>query len=313
MPTGARLERLIRESDAVLRNVDASTVTTMRRHLRSVLVELENELGSLYRQARAGLPPVTGIDYRQLAEVRAREIIGQVNAQLAAFDLGAEGTRSYRALRSAARAGYVEGTKNAASLIREYEPLLARSVQVNTRGIAALVQNNAQRLSRYTPDFRERVTQAVIDGMVRGEGYRAVTIRVREATGILESRAETIARTSVIDASDMARRETYQEAGIDLVQRIATEDDRVCGYCAARAGNVYPVDEAPAVLHPNDRCFNAPFKREWVEDGLVDEDWFKRHADETIERSKDGRKTGAAPFETEAPQAVWTPKSGFLR
>src|SRR5690606_27536248 len=109
-----------------------------------------------------------------------------------------------------------------------------------------------------------------------------------------------------------ARRETYRENGVEYVQRMATMDSRVCGYCAYRAGNVYRIDEAPAALHPNDRCYNAPWRPEWAEMGLADEEWFSNHKEASLARTQDRAHTGAAPFERasgiEPPQPVWSPR-----
>jgi SPP1 gp7 family putative phage head morphogenesis protein len=130
--------------------------------------------------------------------------------------------------------------------------------------ISQIVTGSAQRLWRYSDEFIDKAKEEIISGMVAGRGYRQVARALRVAKDLTRYQAERIVRTETVSASDDARRDMYRGNGVEYVQRYTAQDRRVCGYCVARAGNVYLATEAPAALHPNDRCYNLPWKPEWV-------------------------------------------------
>jgi hypothetical protein len=132
--------------------------------------------------------------------------------------------------------------------------------------------------------------------------------------GVMAAKAETIARTETMSAMDSAARDTYRQNGIEYVQRIGTQDRLICPFCAARAGNVYEVDRAPGPIHPRDRCYNAPWRKQWADMGLVDEAWLQKHKSDIAARlAEHGKKPdyGLAPFERLSgmlvpPDVIWS-------
>jgi hypothetical protein len=117
-----------------------------------------------------------------------------------------------------------------------------------------------------------------------------------------------------MSAMDSAARDTYRQNGVEYVQRIGTQDKLICPFCAARVGNVYEVDKAPSSLHPRDRCYNAPWRKQWAEMGLVDEAWVQKHKADIMARlAEQGKKPdyGLAPFERlngmlSPPKVIWS-------
>lgn len=177
---------------------------------------------------------------------------------------------------------------------------VAKTTNINIKAVAYQAQDAAKRLYRHDGDFVLRASKIIEQGLVQGSGVAKVASQLRQQMGVTAAKAETIARTESMAAMDSATRDTYQKNGINYVQRIGTQDKDICSFCAARIGNVYEVSKAPATLHPRDRCYNAPWKREWAELGLVDESWLTKHQSGVMALLADQGKQpdyGLAPFE----------------
>src|SRR5690606_32103738 len=190
------------------------------------------------------------------------------------------------------------------------------------RAVEAAAGNAAARLTAASEAAQAQIRQHVVEALVRGEGNAKVARRIREVLrgdgrtpdGGLWTRAQTIARTELSTAKTEASEQRYREAGVPMVQWFATLDERTCRYCAARHGLAYKIGEATTPAHPNCRCYLAPFRREFVEAGLVDTDWWEESMRE-IEEIVPNLTPGQTPFEKAngrpAPTPVWTPKSGW--
>lgn len=190
------------------------------------------------------------------------------------------------------------------------------TASVNLDAVKFQAQNGMGRLSKHESEFASKASAIVEMSLTQGWGVGKAAGLMRRELGITKGKAEQIVRTESISALDSATRENYSRNGIDLVQRVATVDSRVCPYCAARAGNVYPLDKAPAAIHPNDRCYNMPFSRDWLEEGLIDTEWMAEHRKGVIELAG-GTNDGLAPFEKlngldASPKPVWTVEGGMV-
>lgn len=303
MASGRDLERLVRRLDRSLNTLERTAITRLANALRLSEARLEAELRRLYM---ASLEE-TLTSGAALREARARLLLQQVRASLD-VTAGAAADDVFTAL---VREAYAAGMDNAIAALSLYQQQVV-SLSAGVRIEAAVrATNAAARLAQHGTVFAEKAEQLIIDGIVRGQGWGRTARELRRETGKTLRQTEMIVRTESITASDSARRDSYRENGVEYVQRMATMDERVCGYCAYRAGNVYRVEDAPAAIHPNDRCYNAPWKPEWQELGLTDDEWFRQHRAEAIERSGEKPKSGAAPFEKSegrpAPQPVWSP------
>jgi SPP1 gp7 family putative phage head morphogenesis protein len=310
--------RLIQESDRILSRLDSATASRMKKELLNALKGLEDEFRARYSLAKTALKEETALNKNAIAEARARAIILELKTALKAFDLGSSSSKSLTYFEDSIYKAYENGIKGGKRLLKAFAPSLDFTVGVNLDAVAAVLENSAQRLSKHHQDFIAKAQTSVIQSLIRGEGVGVAAKRLREATGILNRQALTIVRTEHISALDDGRRESYKANGVEYVQRIATQDNRVCPYCAERAGHVYPLSDAPASLHPSDRCYNLPWKLEWFELGLVDVPFFEQHSKNlTAELKTRGLEPngGKAPFEDangqDKPKALWTPTSGF--
>lgn len=308
MVRGRDLERLVRRLDRALAGLEREAIQRLDQALRFSALRLENDLKRLYLATLVE----TATEGAAMREARARVLLEQVRASLTVTS-GASADDVFMHL---VRQSFAAGIDNAVAGLSLYgQQAVALSSGLRPE-VLAQATNAAARLQHHGVEFVQRVERSIIDGIARGQGWAKTAREVRMSEGILYHEAERIVRTESIVASDTARRETYQANGVEFVQRMATMDTRVCGFCASRAGNVYRADQAPAALHPNCRCYNAPWKREWQELGLTDDSWMREHKAETLERLAEAKRkpqAGAAPFERmageEPPEPVWVAES----
>lgn len=129
----------------------------------------------------------------------------------------------------------------------------------------------------------DRISQAVRQGMIQGEGTDAIVRRIRGtktaqySDGILDiSRrsAQSIVRTSVNHISNVAAQATWK-ANDHLVkgwQYLATLDSRTTVTCAGLSGQTFPVGEGPIPpRHIGCRSISVPVTKSFRELG-VDKD-----------------------------------------
>lgn len=243
MVRGADLERLIRRFDRVLGSIEADALRRLDAALKVSMGRLEDELRRLYRQAAAeGLT-----EGQALREARARVLLSQVQASLTVTN-GAQADDVFMQL---VRRSYAAGAENALSALSLYQQQLVALSSGIRAEVLVRATNASARLAHRGTVFAMNVEQRIIDGITRGQSWARTAREIRQAEGVLLYDAERLVRTESIIASDEARRESYQANGVEYVQRLATMDSRVCGYCAERAGSVYRATEAPAALHPN--------------------------------------------------------------
>jgi SPP1 gp7 family putative phage head morphogenesis protein len=306
MPSGPQLERLVRRLDRQLNTLEADAIRRLDTALLRALRRLEDEVRAAYAASLAETA-TAGVALR---EARARVLLEQVRALLDVTSSAQAGT----ILTTLNVGAYEAGIESALSVLSLYQQQVVGLSAVVRVEAAARATNAAARLARHGREFAERAEQHIISGIIRGQGWSKTARELRRETGVTRRQAERIVRTESLTASDEARRAAYVENGVEYVQRMATMDSRVCGWCAMRAGNVYRADEAPAALHPNDRCYNAPWKPEWQELGLTDDQWFREHREEAKRKAREAGETlhtGPAPFERaegrEPPKPVWTP------
>lgn len=305
MPSGARLEALVREFDRALNRLERDAIQRLDGALRLAAQRLEAELRRSYILALDDAALTQSVLMR---EARARILLEQVRAGL---DL-TTGSQANSVFSQLLVESFDLGARNALDMLGAYQTQVVSLSSGARLTVAARATMASSRLSHHGADLALKVEQLVIDGIVRGRGWGRTASELRRETNLTRRKAEQLVRTESITASDDVRRDTYQANGVEYVQRMATMDDRVCSYCAARAGNVYRADQAPVALHPGDRCYNAPWKPEWQELGLTDDDWMRAHRLEAIERSGKEPNYGPAPFErsqgmTSAPTPFWSP------
>lgn len=153
--------------------------------------------------------------------------------------------------------------------------LLNRPVSVKT--LRDLYARTYENLKDITDDMADTIRQEVTQGFAEGENPRKIARRLTdEVKGIQRNRAETLARTEVINAHAEASFDTYERAGVDVVghgEWQTAGDTDVCPFCRRLGGEVFRISEwrgnhtvvfrgqtyrlgFPA--HPNGRCSPLP-------------------------------------------------------
>jgi SPP1 gp7 family putative phage head morphogenesis protein len=70
-------------------------------------------------------------------------------------------------------------------------------------------------------------------------------------------RMEMIARTEVLRAHNMGRLKFHERVGIQKLEWLAMEDERMCPVCGGLDGKTFPIDKFPQQpAHPHCRCTN---------------------------------------------------------
>lgn len=113
---------------------------------------------------------------------------------------------------------------------------------------------------------RDSLRKALREGVNAGEGIPSIQQRVKAVMGQAKDyRAEMIARTEVINASNFASQEAWKQSGVvEGKEWLTAVDERVDDECAALDGHIVPINakfesNTPVPpLHPNCRCTIIP-------------------------------------------------------
>jgi len=102
---------------------------------------------------------------------------------------------------------------------------------------------------------------ALREGIGQGESVSEITRRIKGFFAeTYKGRAQKIARTEVIAASNEGALRGYEDAGIEKAEFYAALDERMCPDCESLHGNIYPIEEAHGIIpvHPSCRCTYIP-------------------------------------------------------
>ncbi len=118
-------------------------------------------------------------------------------------------------------------------------------------------------MSKMQKDHQVMIRYALTQGLVQGQGMYTIARNIRRSTGMAMQASRTLARTTMMEASNQALLEVYTENGkyITGYRWLGTLDSRTCMICAYLDGKMHDTVggfpfEPPA--HPNCRCVIAP-------------------------------------------------------
>ncbi|MFN6472556.1 MAG: minor capsid protein [Nostoc sp. SerVER01] len=301
---------VVRRFDAILQNAEDSIIKQIIQALATSYANLEDKLRRSHDKFLAtSQPNLTGLQRSALLLQEIEELLNLVPPRVAAT----------------LEAGVVElinqasqnGSLMALELIGTIAPntiILPSTVPVEA--LKSAVTDAMSWLTGTGTEFKTAAKQVIAQGLIQNKGVAWTTGVLRRNLGISKRNAESIARTATLGATDQATREAYETNAIGYVQRVSAEDERVCGFCAFRCGNIYRLDEVFAILHVRCRCYLMPVKAEWLRDGLVDLEWMRSHHATTAAIAQTPLNPGLVQFErsrglTIPPTPLWTPNGGF--
>ena len=116
-----------------------------------------------------------------------------------------------------------------------------------------------ERFAALSANMQADARKALINGLTQGQNPKVIAREVKNVTTLSANAAETITRTTIMNASNMAHSVIYAQAGIKKMRIIAALDADTCAECLARDKKIIDVNQADEVtLHPNCRCAVAP-------------------------------------------------------
>jgi len=109
-----------------------------------------------------------------------------------------------------------------------------------------------ERFARLSANMQADARKALINGLTQGQNPKVIAREVKNVTTLSANAAETITRTTIMNASNMAHSVIYAQAGIKKIRILATLDADTCAECLARDKTVIDVNQADEItLHPD--------------------------------------------------------------
>lgn len=118
-----------------------------------------------------------------------------------------------------------------------------------------------------TQQVRNQIKEELKRGYIMGDSIPDIAKRLRDTRlkkGVwptVEKRAEVIARTEIIRASNQGALTVYKQYDVKRVRWLTALDERVCRICGPLHSRVFPINNIPfggAPAHPRCRCFVVP-------------------------------------------------------
>lgn len=301
---------VVRRFDGILRSAEESTIKQIFQALATSYAQLEDSLRRSHDKfTSVAQPNLTGLQRSALLIQEVEQLLNLVPPATAAT------------LETEVRQLVNLATQNGSSLARELVAAIAPDTiilptTIPVEALKSAVNDTMSWLTGTGIEFKTAAKQIIAQGLIQNKGVAWTAGVLRRNLGISKSHAESIARTATLQATDQATREGYETNGIGYAQRVSAEDERVCGFCALRCGNIYRLEDAFAILHVRCRCYLMPVKAEWIGAGLVDLEWMRQHHVTTAAIAYTPLNPGLVQFErlrglSRPVTPLWTPGGGF--
>lgn len=131
--------------------------------------------------------------------------------------------------------------------------------------IQLLGTRSFEELKGFNAAMAQELNRILAQGIAEGRNPRQVARTMRESiTSLTRRRAETIARTEIINAHAEGQLDAFSRLGVDELGVVAewstAGDRRVCPACESMEGETFSIEEARGLipLHPNCRCTWIP-------------------------------------------------------
>ncbi len=157
----------------------------------------------------------------------------------------------------------MEGMKRGAELIAPKNPHKQIPEILSEYALQWLKMRIVWAALETTNETEKLLRQALIDGYAAGESMDVIAKRVKTVFAYNDSvRAERIARTEILAASNTGAEEGYRLEGVKKTEIWAALDERLCPLCDSLHGTVHDIEEHfTPPFHVNCRCTVLP----WLE------------------------------------------------
>lgn len=255
--------------DVLSDRAELNTTSALRRSLQGILRDLRRAYGRYLGAAEpTGNDPLGRPIQRSGAAV-----IRESSSRFQSIVRAAEQFLSVRELdrweeqyRGDLEQAQQLGRELAGDLQRLSNPNSRVSGGANVPAIQAAVRTASAYIEGESIRFRGQIAQITADAAARGFGASRMELQVRRALegardpqGLtqrmgLQQRAALIARSEMANAYVGGQLDNLRRNGFDYVRWIASRDERVCRFCVARHGQIYPAGRIVIPAHPRCRC-----------------------------------------------------------
>ncbi|SFR42175.1 phage putative head morphogenesis protein, SPP1 gp7 family [Halogeometricum rufum] len=152
------------------------------------------------------------------------------------------------------KAAYKQGWSGAAGRLRqqgvdvpdrEFDEL--GNLPIPTRQLRELYRRAFENLRGITREMAQPLRRELTKGLAQGQNPRKIADRItKEVRTIQRTRAETLARTEVINSYSTASLDRYEDAGVETVSHgewSTAGDSRVCPICKRLDGREFSISE----------------------------------------------------------------------
>lgn len=301
---------VVRRFDSILQTAEESVIKQIFQALATSYTKLEDSLRRSHdRFSSSAEPNLTGLQRSALLLQEVEQLLNLLPSSRAVT------------LETEVAQLINQAAQNGSSMARELVGTIAPETiilpsTVPVEALKSAISDTMSWLTGTGVEFKTAAKQVIAQGLIQNKGIAWTTGVLRRNLGISKRNAESIARTATLQATDQATRECYETNAIGYVQRVSGEDERVCGFCALRCGNIYRLNESFAILHVRCRCYLMPVKPQWIASGLIDLEWMRSHHAATVAITSTPLNPGLVQFErsrglTRPATPVWTPNDGF--
>ncbi len=296
--------RLIERYNDILDEAETQTTERLNRALAASFQNLMRELRQKYPQVQ-GNDNLFPYQKKILLLAEMKDLLNLI-----------EGGNYQQALEDLMEVANQEGTTLAVELMNAIESDFARAVaSIPLEAVRFAAEEQMRYLNRHGEEFANKASSVVEQGLIQGWSVPRIEKQLMQELGITKMRAQVISRTASVSAGNAAMKQQYIKHGMDGWIWVATPDSRVCPYCTARNGQAYDFKAFRPPIHPRCRCFSTPYKKAWVEKGLIDRDWYKNAREVgmvELRKAKLEPNYNPSPFEraagiAQAPTPIWKP------
>jgi SPP1 gp7 family putative phage head morphogenesis protein len=152
---------------------------------------------------------------------------------------------------------YSKGAKAASEIVGVRFGL----TDTDNEAIRILKDKNKLLIGGVSARIKAKIAKILRNGIFSGASIREIKNQLGEIPALEEHNLETIARTETAAIMSQAQLNTYEKAGLEKVEFLATGDSRKCEKCWKLNGKKFTLDKAKGLVpqHPNCRCDLAPY------------------------------------------------------